>query len=449
MTEYRRTWNTRDLEKLAPEQVASARESVLVESRNGDVTRAELIAYRDLLARNDDVRASPFGAGGDIEIIQPRRPKGAARRDFALRTDQFVTRTDEVHEAIEWMRGLGGDASVIEHDQRLGVTLMEARGVVGRELYDAMVALADHRPARRLSGRPPRQRLSVGPNDIAMRAWKVKSGSSPQPTKVRLGDRPTDTGLGKGITVAVIDGGFETSDNRRTDGWDDLWIPPSEGDQPLDMDKDGALDFGAGHGTFVSGVVSQVAPDVVIRQYRGLDSFGFGNSWRVKDCIEAAIDDGCNVINLSLGSDDPNILGSPAVSACLHRVPAEIAVVAAAGNDGIRFPPLPAASTAALAIGALDLGLLPESWSNYGTWVDAATVGTVVSTFVRDPKHEETNPVRVWSGTSFATPQVSGYLAIQLGRGLTVAQAWDTLRDEAQRQTGNPLPEYGHRLRIL
>ncbi len=445
MADYRARWSTRDLERLAPRQVGAARESTLSESRTGRVTRDELIAYRDLLARDEAIRGSRFGAGGHIEIIQPPRPKGAARRDFALLKDQFVTLTEQVPQAIEWLRGLGGDASVIDHDPRLGVTLMQSEGVVGRRLYDAMVYLADHRPVRREST----QRLSVSPNDVNMRAWKVKSESSPQPTEIQLGDRPTGTGLGEGITVAVIDGGFETADNKRTDGWDDLWIPPDEGDLSLDLDKDGNLDFGAGHGTFVSGVVSQVAPDVTVRQYRALDSFGFGNSWRVKDCINAAIDDGCNVINLSLGSDDPDLLGSLAVSACLHRVPANIAVVTAAGNDGNRYPPMPAANTAALAIGALDLRLRPENWSNYGAWVDAATVGTVVSTYVTDLAKTESNPVRLWSGTSFAAPQVSGFLAIYLGRGLTVAQAWDELRNTATRQTGNPLPEYGHRLRIL
>ncbi|MFV0461443.1 MAG: S8 family peptidase [Actinomycetales bacterium] len=440
-------WTSSDLSRLAEESTLLARARAGREALTGELTMERLREYAAELDRNEELRKSPYGPGGRIRIVDPemlRRWRPASRDPLPVLAhveQQVIARTDQLARASEWLAGLGGDPQVVEHDPRIGLTLLETGPVTG-DLFEHIVKEAD-RPVDL-----GEQRLCLGLNEVIVQAMKVKGLDSPQPTQISLGQRPEGTMAGRGVTVAVIDGGFELADRRRTDGWDAHVIPPSGGAEQVPSGVDVARLSGLGHGTFVSGVVSQVAPDVTIRQYRAADLFGFASSWRVKNLIHEAVADGCQIINISMSTDDPELIGSPALSACLHRLPPSAVVIAAAGNDGWRLPPMPAAHTAALAIGSLDPNLDPESWSNYGTWVDASCVGTVVSTYVSLDGHEE-NPVRLWSGTSFSAPQVSGLLALELSNGMGIADAWQSLRLTAHGQTGNPLPDYGHRVRIL
>jgi subtilisin family serine protease len=298
--------------------------------------------------------------------------------------------------------------------------------------------------------------------------WTMKLAGTPAETDFTIGARDPQDDRGRGIAVAVIDGGFGTSVMTRHDGWLDGAHGPDGGDQTLDVDGNGVLDEGAGHGTFVAGVVRQVAPGCDLGLYRALDSFGFGSTWKLKDAIMAAFDDGCRVINLSLGYDDVDYLGSPAISACLHYLPTSVAVVAAAGNSGSRVPILPGSHVKAIAVGALDTEGKPCAWSNRGPWVDFSCVGEgIVSTFVpgvaadRDDRpaaaFAEPDPVAMWMGTSFAAPQVSGGSAVARAEGKSVRGAVERLRADYAPPSADgqghparvPHPDFGYLLKIL
>jgi thermitase len=200
---------------------------------------------------------------------------------------------------------------------------------------------------------------------------------------------------------------------------------------------------GAGHGTFVTGCVLRHAPEATIRQYRAVDAWGFGSSWRLKDCIKQAVQDGCQVINISLGFEDPDLIGSPAISAALHAVPSSVVVVAAAGNSGTAIPMLPASHTRAVGVGGLKGDLNPVAWSNYGPWVDFSAVAMpVVSLYVEDITDPQQDPWGMWAGTSFAAPKVAGELAGFVGEGAAPSDALDRLRARSARPF--PSPDYGY-----
>lgn len=465
-----RPWSTRDTPTDEPVLVGLER-ARLEAVQDGATTLRILTAYQQVLERNTALLGDPGGPGGPIDIVTTESQSlvaGDTRPYSPTRVfvrGQIDTLTSQVPRVLAWLGGFSTDAQVIDTDDRLGVSLIEVSGVVADRL------LAEIRALSSTAQTPPTTApggaggpLWVGVNDVTMQAGPVKRsapGAGPQPTGIGLGSRPDNTRSGAGISVAVIDGGFEQPQNRRTDGWDANVRPPRdvqpfEIDPGVDVDHDGLLDLGAGHGTFVSGLVAQVAPAAVIRQYRALDSFGFGNVWRLKNRILQAVEDGCQVINLSLGFDDAGLIGSPTLSACLHAVPSQVMVVAAAGNAGSTVPSLPAAHKATIGVGALNTALEPCAWSNAGPWVDVSCVGLgVVSTFVvgqtsDDPAPDPgPNPVRAWAGTSFSAPQVSGLLARLLSSGLTPAQAWDEVRRSAVAQTGPAHPALGLRLRIL
>ena len=171
-------------------------------------------------------------------------------------------------------------------------------------------------------------------------------------------------------------------------------------------------------------------------------------------------DRGQGVLNLSFGMSTVDGRPPAALVAALDALPPTLTVVAAAGNDGGTDPVWPAASPRVLGVAALDTTGAPASWSDSGPWVDFSVRGEgVVSTFVagteeqgagpEDPFDDEPEcfpapgqeePWALWTGTSFAAPAVSAWLATWLvqhpGGGVGDA-AW------ALRQQGTVHGGYG------
>ena len=440
MTDWQQ-WSTREPQRDDALRIeALSTERLELATRSG-ISHEWLSGARRLV---DDV----VGPGGTVAAVSL---PDAGTRTFVA--ENLVTLTSQVPEAIAWVRReLGVDAGVVEQDSRIAMSLLRLDGPVDpAKTLDAVLA-----QSRRLAP----DRLTLGLDDVTMQSWPVKKAGklgAPQPCSATLGARLANTGVGAGVRVAVIDGGFEVSTHRRSDGWDDHVIAPP--DAPLDADGDFVLDDGAGHGTFVSGVVAQVAPDCEIRQYRALNSLGLGSAWRLKDAIFRAVEEGCRVINLSVAFDDSGLIGSPALSSCLHLVSSRVAVIAAAGNDGTTIPVLPAYHQHCVAVAALEGDLTPSVWSSRGPWVSFSCVGAgVVSTYVVDPDTDhdghpdaqpEQNPVRLWSGTSFAAPQISGAVAALIATGHDPASALDELRARSLRHSGPPHHDFGFRVRVL
>ena len=86
---------------------------------------------------------------------------------------------------------------------------------------------------------------------------------------------------------------------------------------------------------FITSVLAQRAPDATIRQYRAVDSFGFSSTWRPGTAPLRAVADGAQVVNVSLGFEDPDLFGPPHLGG-LHTIPSSILVVASAelGDSG-------------------------------------------------------------------------------------------------------------------
>jgi subtilisin family serine protease len=281
--------------------------------------------------------------------------------------------------------------------------------------------------------------------------------ATPRATTVDPGSRPTGTRLGAGVRVGIIDTGIDPPSVAAEHRWLDR-VPVDlapDGNQDL-LDSvpapDGYLDEGAGHGTFVAGIVRQTAPDCEISMIRALDSDGVGTEFSVAEALFdlADSDDPPHVVNLSLACLASEALAPVAITAALdallERHP-DTVVVAAAGNDGSSAPTWPAAHKAVLAVGAAEDDR-PAAYSNRGFWVDfAAPADGIVSTYVRgtrapgDGARQGARPVvhdtdyAAWSGTSFAAPQVAGAIAVALADGATPSEAVTALRRRSVRGT--------------
>jgi subtilisin len=194
------------------------------------------------------------------------------------------------------------------------------------------------------------------------------------------------------------------------------------------------------HGTHVSGTAAAldntiqvvgVAPAAQLYAIRIFDPEGAGlstcvalNSHTVGG-IEWAVDNGMDVINMSLGSTAPSLAGSDAVFAAYS---AGIVVAAAAGNDDggpVRFP---AAYPQAIAVAATNYSDEVASLSNQGPEVELAAPGISVTSTVGGG-----GPPQSWSGTSMATPHVAGSAALLLAArpDLSVDEVREALRSTA------------------
>lgn len=198
---------------------------------------------------------------------------------------------------------------------------------------------------------------------------------------------------------------------------------------------DAWLDPVAGHGTFIAGIVEQIAPGCTVRVERVVGPLGEASESEIyKAIMKEAFRpkaERADILSLSFGgplSDHPTLLRSAIAQARL----AGIVVVASAGNDGTSDPQFPAAFPDVIAVGAIGPDGPPE-WTNYGEWVDACAPGVdIVSAFFNafDGPTPSINSIDTdhftgwarWSGTSFAAPMVVAALAREVVLGACGAE---------------------------
>ena len=231
-------------------------------------------------------------------------------------------------------------------------------------------------------------------------------------------DAARATSSGKGAIVAIIDTGVKASH------------PDLQGGRLLPgydfVDNDGTpQDEVDGHGTHVLGIVgaaenngvgiSSVAPGARLLPVRVLDNTGSGFISDVAQGIDYAVAQGAHVINLSLGSDVPLLgaLGGDEYDDAIGRaLAAGRVVVASSGNNGAPACEQPSAERGLLCVGAVDDNGTRTSFSSFGAGLGLMAPGSnVLSTF------SDNGYTRI-SGTSQASPHVSGVAALLVGKGL-------------------------------
>jgi hypothetical protein len=205
-------------------------------------------------------------------------------------------------------------------------------------------------------------------------------------------------GTGDDIVVAVIDSGiaehavFESVSIESND-----WIG---GGRVRPVDK--------AHGTGVASILagsSGIAPEAKLLDYRVLNAEGVGTSYAVASAIVRAVDQGADIINLSLGLYHETHVLNAAVQYAAEK---GVIMVAAAGNDGFAQLVYPAAYPEVLAVTAVDGQGRHAVFPNRSDVIDIAAPGVGVA--VADSE----GGYRLVSGTSAATPFVSGTLAALL-----------------------------------
>ncbi len=243
---------------------------------------------------------------------------------------------------------------------------------------------------------------------------------------------------GAGIVIAILDTGINQSHlvfaDRLLPGYDmvaDDADPEDEGDG-----------LGWGHGTHVAGIIAQMSPQSKLLPVRVLDANGRGTTFALAYGIEWAVEQGADVINLSLGAD--------ANSHVLHDVITQaiaqgVIVVAAAGNTGTEQSQFPASFPAVISVTAVDGDNTKADFASYGAgWVDLAAPGVGITSTMVGPYG---SGYASWSGTSMATGFVSGAAALarQQLPTASVAAISDLFTAQAQNLDSNN-PAYAGKL---
>lgn len=147
------------------------------------------------------------------------------------------------------------------------------------------------------------------------------------------GDIPHDLGYdGRGIVIGVIDTGVDyTHPDLRGLGKDGKVL------KSYNFFNDGEMRDTDGHGTEVAGVIAAdgdlrgMAPAAKVISYKVSDDGNVVSPDLIIQAIRQAIEDGVDVINISLGMTSENVKIDAAVD---DAIEAGIVVVAAAGNEG-------------------------------------------------------------------------------------------------------------------
>lgn len=218
---------------------------------------------------------------------------------------------------------------------------------------------------------------------------------------------------GAGVTVAVLDTGADLDHPSLVDaivdgGYDyvdDDPVPEDEADG-TDDDGDGMVDESFGHGTHTAGLVALIAPEADIVVYRVLDADGVGDPYVIAEAIDDAVAAGVDVINMSFGMEEKT--KSKVVRNAFKRAArADVVIVAAAGNDGEKSSQYPAEDSDVIGVGAMGEGNERlASFSNHGNVALVAAPGENIISAAPGGGFAS------WSGTSMATPIVTGQVAL-------------------------------------
>lgn len=194
-----------------------------------------------------------------------------------------------------------------------------------------------------------------------------------------------------------------------------------------------------GHGTHVAGTIGAVGRNgkgvtgvtrgTRIGAAKFLTAKGGGSLFHAMRAMRWAIDNNYDIINNSWGGGGYSRNMQDLVTEATDK---GIIVVAAAGNSSLntdKYPHYPSGYNGVISVAAIDSSGNLASYSNHGARsVDIAAPGSQVLSC------DYRGGYMPLSGTSMATPHVSGLLALMLQQGNTPAQATKKLYSSARKE---------------
>lgn len=295
-------------------------------------------------------------------------------------------------------------AVIIGFKDKPDAALVKAYGGDVKQEYTIISAIAADMPVKALNGLLNNPKIEIIELDAEVHAmgqvtpWGIKRIQAPAVHANSID--------GTGINVAILDTGIDYSHP-------DLAANYKGGYDFVNTDNDPMDD--AGHGTHVAGTVAAidndigvigVAPGIDLYALKVLNSEGSGSYSNIIAAIEWAVVNNMDVASMSFGGRSGSTLLETALNTAYDN---GLVLVAAAGNEGTRKVSYPAAYSSVIAVAATDDTNTRAWFSNYGRQIELSAPGVGINSTMLGGDYNDT-----WSGTSMATPHVTGAVALLL-----------------------------------
>jgi len=211
-------------------------------------------------------------------------------------------------------------------------------------------------------------------------------------------------GAGQGVRVAIIDSGVDAAHpdlaarvGRSVEVRLGTGGPSVVGSDPVDP---------AGHGTACADIVGRLAPECEIWNVRALGPDCRGSSRALLAALEWAVREGAEVINLSLGTRDAR-MSDPLRALIDAAYRKSLLVVAAASN----VPGVASYPSMFSSLVCVDAAYFEDPEQFYFRFGDTSEVAEIQAPGVYVDAAWPGGGRKMVTGTSFATPHVSGHIA--------------------------------------
>ncbi|NVK88313.1 MAG: S8 family serine peptidase [Gammaproteobacteria bacterium] len=283
--------------------------------------------------------------------------------------------------------------------------VLQQQGKIHREIATRrLLSVSLPEPAmRQLKQRPDVELVEVDPKRYLLvedTPYGIPMVQAPQVSDALTGN----------MTVCIMDTGYSL-------GHEDLPTTGVTGDDGYgSYDTGNWYEDGHGHGTHVAGTIAALGGNdtgVVGVNPGGnlklhiVKVFNNSGAWAYGSDLVAAVDQcsaaGASVISMSLGGGASSSAEQAAFDNAFSN---GILSIAAAGNDGNSSLSFPASYDSVVSVAAVDSSGNKASFSQFNSQVEVAAPGVAVNSTLPN------NSYAAWSGTSMATPHVSGVAAL-------------------------------------
>ena len=209
---------------------------------------------------------------------------------------------------------------------------------------------------------------------------------------------------GKGVRVAIIDSGVDLSHPQLERVVKESFEAQEQSGRII-FEKSDSTDS-AGHGTACAGIVNSIAPDSEICSIKVLGGGGVGDGNAFLAGLEFAINRGCDVINLSLGTTKAHL--AVPLHDLLDRAYRSGAVVVSAANN-LPKPSFPSVfSSSLVSVSKSNEEDRLKFGFKFGSVIELSAPGVNVRTTWLNGAH------RNLTGNSFACPHIAGIVCLLL-----------------------------------
>ena len=195
-------------------------------------------------------------------------------------------------------------------------------------------------------------------------------------------EKALNVSKGEGIHIGIIDSGIDQSHPLLDDKLDLTKAKSFTEDKTSIVDENG-------HGTMVAGIIAQISPEAILTPYKVISSESGESFWTLQAIVQA-VNDGQNILNMSLGTykyenkSEEKMTIEAYERAIEYAVEHDVIVVASSGNNGLDLDAeyeengmlhLPGSISGVLSTSAITKEKLIAAYSNTGSDVQYTAPG--------------------------------------------------------------------------